>query len=68
MTAWFAKTFSVKRSIGNGEVDSSILSGSTSRLLDNPLLNQHKSTFSFDCRFQPSQLFQPEQTMKSCVN
>jgi hypothetical protein len=58
----------VEHSIGNGEVDSSILSGSTIPLHAKALQNQHKSKFSFDCRSRPFQLFRPEQTVKNCVN
>jgi hypothetical protein len=54
----------VEHSIGNGEVDSSILSGSTSLSLENPS-NRHKSAFLPDRRFPP---FRPEKTRKACVN
>jgi hypothetical protein len=54
--------------LGNEEVHSSTLCGSTSFALEKPLLNQHKSTFLPDRRFRPFQLFRAEQTMKTCVN
>ena len=58
----------VEHSIGNGEVDSSILSGSTSLSLVRALQNLRYSAFNRDDRFQPFRLFQPEQTVKRCVS
>jgi hypothetical protein len=54
-----------EHSIGNGEVDSSILSGSTSFSLVKAFQNQHESGFSVGCMFSP---FRPEQIRKACAN
>ena len=57
----------VEHSIGNGEVDSSILSGSTIRSRKS-LENQAQPAFSLDRRFRPFQPLRAEQTVKACAN
>jgi hypothetical protein len=56
----------VDRSIGNGEVDSSILSGSTS--LEKPFKITINLGFHRIVGFGHFSYFRPEQTMKACVN
>jgi hypothetical protein len=57
----------VEHSIGNGEVDSSILSGSTSPSGAKPGQIQQKSVLSSAAGLDRFSYFGPEQTSKACA-
>jgi hypothetical protein len=58
----------VEHSIGNGEVDSSILSGSTIFFRKKPFKISTNLSFHRIAGFGHFSCFRPEQTMKACVH